>query len=136
MRHIIHYENQKALEEIYFHDCVYEGFAYDYPSREVRFDLVHRWMGKRYSLCFRNVVALENQGCGFWGGGNAVYHIWIDDDPAYFRRLENIQAENGENYRYSRLDQGIRYISVIMQLNSGDELKLTCEAVEVAEQNL
>lgn len=136
MKYIINYENQKALEEIYFHDCAYKGFAYDYPSREVRFDLVHRWMGKRYSLCFQNVVALEMQGCEFWLSGNAVYHIWIDDEPAYFCRLEDIQAQNGENYRHSRLDQGICYISIIMQLNSGDELKLTCESVDVTEESL
>lgn len=136
MRHIINYENQKALEEIYFHDCVYEGFAYDYRNREIRFDLTQVWQKKRYQLRFQNVVALEMQGCEFWSSGNAVYHIWIDDEPAYFRHLENIQAENGENYRYSRLDQGVRFISVIMQLNSGDELKITCQNLQVDEQSL
>ncbi len=130
---IFNFENAKAIEDIYFHDCAYEGFAYDYKQRAVRLELVHEWQKKRYSLCFQNVVALQVQGCGFWGGGNSVYYLWIDDDPAYFRALEVLQAKNPENYRHSQLDQGIRYISIIMQMHSGDELKITCETVEVAE---
>lgn len=133
---IFNYENQKALEDIYFHDCAYRGFVYDYDKREVRLDMKHEWLGKHYHLCFRNVVALEIQGCGFWGGGNSVYYLWVDENPAYFRRLETMQEQNQENYRYSLLDQGIRYLSVIMQLCGGDELKITCETVEVTEESL
>ena len=133
---IFDFENAKTIEDIYFHDCVYEGFSYDYDHREVRLELVHEWMKKRYSLCFRNVVALQIQGCGFWGGGNSVYYLWVDENPAYFHELEELQAKNPENYRYSQLDQGARFISIIMQLHSGDELKVTCESVDVTTENL
>lgn len=131
---IYNYENAKAIEDIYFHDCTFEGFVYDYDQREVRFAMNHDWMGKRYSLRFQNVVALQVQGCGFWGGCNAVYHLWIDDDPAYFHSLEELQTQNAESYRYSQLDQGIRFISLILQTIGGDELKITCQQVEVTEE--
>lgn len=31
---------------------------------------------------------------------------------------------------------GIRFISIVMQLNSGDELKITCQQVEMTEDDL
>ena len=34
MKYIFEYGNQKALEDIYFHDCVYEGFSYDTVNRK------------------------------------------------------------------------------------------------------
>lgn len=76
---------------------------------------------------------MEMQGCGFWGGGNAVYHLGNDDNPEYFHRLEQLQTQNPANFR---LDQDIRFLSVIMQLNSGDELKITCQTLEMTEDAL
>lgn len=131
---VFNFDNQAALEDIYFHDSVFSGFVCDYDRRQVRFDLRHGWSGKRYHLCFRSVVALEMQGCAFWGCGNSVYHLWIDENPDYFHRFAERHRE--DSYKCSLLDEGTCFMSVIMQLHSGDELRLTCESVEVTEEDL
>lgn len=131
---VFNFDNQTALEDIYFHDSFFEGFTYDYDQRQMRFDLRHEWNGKLRHLCFRNVVALELQGCAFWCPSNSVYHLWIDENPDYFHCYE--ERHRQDPYKTSLLDDGIRFISVMMQINSGDELRLTCESVEVTEEDL
>ena len=76
------------------------------------------------------------QSCCFWGSGNAIYDLWIDENPDYFSHLLVIQEQNEGENGLSALDKGIQFLSVVIQLNSGDELRITCKSIELSEKML
>lgn len=129
----ITFANQNSIDDMYFHDGKFEGLDYDYTNKSVKFKCVQGWLKKEFSFCFCQVVLIYMQSCCFWGRGNAIYDIWIDKDPTLFQHLLDMQKENPNQYEFSLLDTETPYISVVIQLNSGDELRITCKSIEITE---
>ena len=68
------------------------------------------------------------QSCRFWAGG-IIYSacMWL-----MMIILRNFRTnKNQELYSGSRLANGDRFIPVGMEINSGDELVICCEELEV-----
>ena len=70
------------------------------------------------------------QSCRFWAGGNQIQCMYVADD-SYISELQSKQNQNPELYSESRLAEGKRFISVGMEINSGDELVICCEEFEI-----
>jgi hypothetical protein len=34
-KHTVTYDNRKDLDSLYFHDCCFEGFTYDYEAHRI-----------------------------------------------------------------------------------------------------
>ena len=64
------------------------------------------------------------------GGGNNIQCMYVANDD-YITELQNKQNQNQELYSGSRLANGDRFIPVGMEINSGDELVICCEELEV-----
>ena len=130
---IISINNISAFNNLYFHDNVFLGFCYDYDKRTVSMVCSDPNLKKQKCINFNNVIALQMQSCEFWGEENRIYDIWVDEEPVYYSELVRIQNENKEKYAFSRLDDGTSYISIEIQLISGDEIKISFETVEISE---
>ena len=107
------------------------GFIYDYETQMVKLCCENHLENKRFEFCFQQVVAINAQSCCFWGSSNRIYDVWIDDNPEYFEKLLRIQKENAELYCLSYLDRGVSYVSIAIQLVSGDDIRITCKSIEV-----
>ena len=79
---------------------------------------------------FRSVICIYMQPCRFWAGGNNIQCMYVADDD-YITELQSQQNQNQELYSGSRLANGDRFIPVGMEINSGDELVICCEELEV-----
>ena len=79
---------------------------------------------------FRSVICIYMQSCRFWAGGNNIQCMYVANDD-YITELQNKQNQNQELYSGSRLANGDRFIPVGMEKNSGDELVICCEELEV-----
>ena len=79
---------------------------------------------------FRSVICIYMQSCRFWAGGNNIQCMYVANDD-YITELQNKQNQNQELYSGSRLANGDRFIPVGMEINSGDELVICCEELEV-----
>lgn len=132
---IITFENQEDINSLYLHDNIYHGFVFDYKKRAVRMLCENHQEHKRFVLTFRQVVALQAQNCCFWGPSNHIYDIWIDENPRCYESLLQAQAENAGKYGFSNLDSGISYLSIVLQLISGDDIRITCEIIEIEESD-
>lgn len=128
---IITFENQQEFSKLCLHDSIYSGFVYDYETQMVKMSCENHLESKRIALTFQRVVALNAQSCCFWGASNRIYDVWIDEEPEYFSKLLHIQAENARQYSLSNLDRGVSYISIAIQLISGDVIQITCESIIV-----
>ena len=64
------------------------------------------------------------------GEKNNIQCMYVADDN-YITELQNKQNQNQELYSGSRLANGDRFIPVGMEINSGDELVICCEELEV-----
>lgn len=123
--------NQYAIEDLYLHDSIFQGFCYDYESREISFACYNPHQRTKHSILLKNIVAFNVQSCEFWGAESRIYDIWIDKEPTYFEQLLQLQKLHKQEYEFSCLDKGVSYISVVIQLVSGDEFKFTCQTIEV-----
>lgn len=128
---IITSENQHEFSKLCLHDNIYSGFVYDYETQTVKLSCENQLESKHFEFVFQQVVAINVQSCCFWGPSNRIYDVWIDEKPEYFEKLLHIQAENTERYSLSNLDRGVSYISVVIQLISGDDIHITCESIVV-----
>lgn len=128
---IINSKNQHEFNKLCLHDSIFSGFVYDYETQTVKLSCENHLESKHFELAFKQVVAINVQSCCFWGQSNRIYDVWIDEDPEYFEKLLHIQAENAERYSLSNLDRGASYISVVIQLISGDDIHITCESIMV-----
>ena len=79
---------------------------------------------------FRSVICINMQSCRFWAGGNNIQCMYVANDD-YITELQNKQNQNQELYSGSRLANGDSFIPVGMEINSGDELVICCEELEV-----
>ena len=132
---IITSKNQQEFSRLCLHDSIYSGFVYDYETQSIMLSCENHCENRCFDLTFRKVVALNAQNCCFWGSSNRIYGAWIDDKPEYFEKLLYIQAENAELFSLSKLDRGVSYVSITIQLISGDEIHITCESIMVEPKN-
>ena len=62
-KHTITYDNRKELDSLYFHDCCFEGFTYDYEAHRITMQCTRRgYMDTVFKLTFNSVVYFTMQG--------------------------------------------------------------------------
>ena len=121
--------NKKDLDKICVHDGIFTGFEYDYEKRQIRFTL-DLTLKQPINFCLLNVIWLEIQSCSFWHGGMNVMWISIEEKSPQLDQLLLLQEQKKELYAGSYLDKGIEYMTVEIQLNSGDTILAVCEKLE------
>ena len=123
--------NKKDIEKINVHDSVFSGYVYDYDNKQIRFSCSNNYpLNQCFNFCFYNVIFVEVQGCSFWHGGNNILGIFIEETSAQLDQLYQLQKAKKDLYAGSYLDKGITYITVEIQLNSGDTILIICEKIE------
>ena len=131
----ITYENKKQVDDIYVHDSTFTGFLYNYEDREIVLSCKNIYLKKELHFVFSNVVHVNLQSCSFWHGGDSIYALYLGDASVQ----EQILRAYGENNNWlegSYLDEGISFILVVIQINSGDVLEILCEGIEYIEYAL
>ena len=123
---MIRKDNQEDIRHIPVHDMEFHGFGMGYPDKSLQLDLVDRENERAFQLTFRDVAAMQWQGLNLWNGGCTVYGLWPDDDPTYFRQMQ--QRESDQSVFLCEDDV---YFSIVLALISGDELKITCREMEI-----
>ena len=126
--------NKQQLDEVYIHDALFDGFSYDYERRTIRMVCSKPWEYWRVSLCFENVIFFSHQSCDFWGRGGNVMWLSVVENPEALQKLLAKQAEDPNLYQHSWLDRGIDYLALELVTNSGSELLVICEALEMLEE--
>ena len=96
------FDNKDDINKIKIHDCAFYGFEYKQKKSEVE-------------------IYCENDN---------IQCMYVANDD-YITELQNQQNQNQELYSGSRLANGDRFIPVGMEINSGDELVICCEELEV-----
>lgn len=129
----ITYDNLKKIDEIYVHDSSFSDFRYIYGERCVELRLINHWLNQTTTLQFCNVICFEMQSCCFWGPTNAIYDMWSDNSSRFSQELLKTRETDYENYCQSYLDSECRYISIVLKIKSGDELRITCEYIDVMQ---
>ena len=123
------YENRKEIEKQYIHDSEFTGFEYDYDKREIRLFCDNYYQNERNRLFFRNVIFCEMQSCEFWGMGNAINGIWVEENTEQIKSLMEKFEESKQPDDICRLVDGTKYLEIGMLLNSGDTMLIICESL-------
>ena len=128
------YENRKEIEKQYIHDSKFTGFEYDYDKREIRlFCDYYFWdnyhPNERNRLFFRNVIFCEMQSCEFWGMGNSILEIWVEENTEQIQELMKKFEESKQPGDICRLVDGTKYLEIGLLLNSGDTMLIICESL-------
>lgn len=127
------FSNKEQLDKQYIHDSEFEGYNYDYDKRQISFSCIDGFGIKKIYLTFNNVIYSEMQSCQFWDGANSIYAMWSEEKSKRMLELLSVLNENKERYDMNCLTEGINYIEVALQLNSGDKLFIICESVDWTE---
>lgn len=131
---IINCRNSKIIDNIYIHDSIFSGFSYNYKSREIFLECEQRYLNKRFRFLFHNVILCNMQSCSFWHGGNSILDISLEESSSQMNELIEIQNQHKELYKGSYLDQGISYLQIKFEINSGDILFIICESFDLEEE--
>ena len=99
------FDNKEDINKIKIHDCAFYGFEYKQKKSEVEIYCKNEMTKEEIIIRFRSVICIYMQSCRFWTGGNNIQCMY---------------AANGD-----------RFIPVGMEINSGDELVICCEELEV-----
>lgn len=128
------YENRKEIEKQYIHDSEFTGFEYDYDKREIRLFCDYYFLdnyhpNERNRLFFRNVIFCEMQSCEFWGMGNSILEIWVEENTEQIQDLMKKFEESKQPGDICRLVNGTKYLEIGLLLNSGDTMLIICESL-------
>ena len=130
------FRNKEKVNDLYIHDSTFEGYSYDYGKRQINLSCKNFFIKKFFRFTFNNVIYSGLQSCTFWGYGNRILVIYLEDDLPEMERLMEIQNARPEIHAGSCLDDGTQYISVKFEINSGDTLLIICESMECEEEKL
>lgn len=132
----IGYENREMLiDDIYVHDSFFAGFCYNYEEKKISFSCKNNFLKKCFSFDFQNVIFLNVQSCGFWGGGNCVLWIELLENSKYMQELV-ARANKTNSFEFSALDTKTRFLEIEIQINSGDAIFIICESLDFLEEDL
>ena len=132
---IIDSSNREELNSLNFSDYIFEGFSYEYNADTLTFSCLDQTENKQYHVSFRQAVLFNMQSCSLWGGGNAIYCIYYQDESHVLTQLRQIKSNNLGKLDKSKLDHEVDYLCISVCLNSGDELVVLCESVEIVCDN-
>lgn len=124
------FDNKDDINKIKIHGCAFYGFEYKQKKSEVEIYCENEMTKEEIIIRFRSVICIYMQSCRFWAGGNNIQCMYVANDD-YITELQNKQNQNQELYSGSRLANGDRFIPVGMEINSGDELVICCEELEL-----
>ena len=90
------------------------------------------YLRKGMELEFENVIGIHMQDCGFWGGGNSILGIYPGDGQLLARYRETAQIN--QNFDFADLiDPENEFIEFEIEINSGGNLLVVCEALHAEE---
>ena len=128
------YENRNELNNISLIDTAFKGFQYSYEKREVSFSCTDQVLRIHHEFVFQNVVYFEMQSASFWNGGYNIYYCGLIESPPQLEHLYSIQQAHPNLYDHSALAEGTSFVSMELQLNSGDTMLIIFEAVEYTQK--
>lgn len=132
MRMRITSQNLNEIKGLYLHDFTFSGFHYDYDQGKLKLKCEKRYLRKGMKLEFENVIGIHMQACGFWGGGNSILGIYSGDGQLLERYRET--AQNNKNFNFADLiDPENEFIEFEIEINSGGNLLVVCEALHAEE---
>ena len=103
--------------------------------QEITADLRRDMQAAAMKLEFENVIGIHMQACGFWGGGNSILGIYPGDGQLLARYRET--AQNNKNFDFADLiDPENEFIEFEIEINSGGNLLVVCEALHAEEFSL
>lgn len=126
-------KNREKVDELYIHDSEFAGFSYDYDKRVVYLNCDNYYLKKRFKFVFHNVIWCGMQSCLFWGGGNSILDIHLEEPCAKMEELYTMSEKMRPPFHVNR---SISYLPVGFLINSGDTLLIICEAMKMTENDL
>ena len=127
------YYNKQEIDNIIVHDSEFYGFSYDYMDKKLQFSCDNYWiLKKKQTFIFHNVILCNLQGCSFWHGGNCILGLSLLDNAPEMSRLKEMSLE----FEETLFDDKTEYITLELQLNSGDTLLIIFESLEYYEEKL
>ena len=137
----ITYDNRQDLDSLYFHDCCFEGFIYNYEAHRITMQFTRRgYMDTVFKLTFNSVVYFTMQGCESWGPCQRIYEMWADNTLTELSKLYSdhfIIPDRLEEKLISFIDAGRKkapaLLPVALQIISGDTLLIICESIDITE---
>lgn len=132
---IIDSNNRDTLHLLPFSDYWFKGFSYEYDADTLTVALQDQSESKQFHLIFHQTVLFRMQSCNPWGKGNAVYDLTYQEDSPLLTLLQQVKSDNQVNIDKSKLDNEVDYLCLSVCLNSGDELLIVCENVEIVCDN-
>ncbi len=127
----IDWSNRNEMTNLNLHDCSFTGYSYDYDKRQISFHCGVGYIGMEFNVVFHNVIFSKMQSCTFWHGGDSIMYIALEEEETELKTLKKIHDE--KEYDFTKLDEGISYLSVEMSINSGDMLTIICESIDYEE---
>ena len=132
----INFANKNEINNIYVHDSIYEGFTYTYNQRTIEMNCKNFYLHKEFHFQFNNVIFCEMQSCSFWRGGNYILNISLEENSQQLNDLLKLQSQHKDLYKGSYLDREINYLSIRVEINSGDTMLIICENVDFVENDM
>ena len=138
----INYKNKHELENIYFHDSYFNGFTYDYEARTISFcseryekiTNTNKFEKKGFIITFNNVILCDFQSCHFWGKGNMMNYLALDEPCEKFDGLLETKRSDYQSCEHSYMDTQTSYLPIEFLLNSGDKYLIICESITYEEK--
>ena len=130
------FENKNDLNDFYMHDSYFTGFSYDYENRQICFFCDNPYINKKFCFLFHNVILCNMQSCSFWGDGDRILYVCLEEPSPMLNDLIEVQNGGKNLSAGSYLNKSIFFLPIVFQLNSGDVLHIICESVDIEERPL
>ena len=127
----INYKNKNEIDKINIHDYIFENMHYNYDARTINLVATDDINNIKYNINFDNVIMCIVQSCSFWNGGNSILGISILEESEVLDNLYGIQNSNINLYKHSYLAKDNIYIPFYMQINSGDDILIIAESMNI-----
>lgn len=130
---IVARENMEDLNSVYFHDCAFSGFTFDYKHRKVNMSCVDPYYEVGYDLEFLCVIYLVSQNCRLWGNGNSIMCAYVDQECAEYAQLCALTNTQDGTLKFSEQGHEKSFIPFRVELNSGDTFLIICEKISITK---
>ena len=126
---IFKYNNKEEMLSLRIHDFAFAGFSYDYNEKEIYLKINNDFQKKYWEIKLQKVYFTEMQSGSFWGRGSNILGLQLSEYEKNINKLKVLEKEKKSinNIDYSKC------IDFYFYFNTGDELSIVCETVEVIE---
>lgn len=113
------------------HDADFDGFIFDRSSRNLKIEVMLPFKDEKTKIIFNGVIGFSATCCDFWGESERIscFCQARDDDRQLIEDIFRIKRSTENDLSILKTEED--YLEMIIELISGDSIRIACECVEI-----